>query len=70
MKKNTTFNSIAWSVFGAANGVVENSKPVENFGIDTDSMGGAIMGLHVNNKKGATWTRSLGKPSWLNQIST
>lgn len=56
--------------FGVLNGVVENSKPVENFGIDTDSIGRDTIELHVNNKKGATWTRSLGKPSWLNQIST
>lgn len=47
--------------------IVKNTT--EN-GIDTDSISGAIIELHINNKKGATWTRSLGKPSWLNLIST
>lgn len=58
------FSDTLWYVVSSC------GKPVENFGIDTVSIQHAIMGLHVNNKKGATWTRSLGKPSWLNQIST
>lgn len=59
------------NIFATLFAVVENSpKPVENFGIDTHSMARAIMGLHVNNKKGAIWRRLYhGKHNLLNLTS-